>query len=79
MYIIYTYNICIYIICVICVISKRSSSIDQISIKIKHKEKWMVKFVKTTPYPFMYIPSSVQLNTWKRLSYMCFIHFLLNV
>ena len=48
----------------------------------QHKVNWMVPFVKTRTLPFL-LPSqvhsfsSVQLNNWKRLDYVCFLHFLL--
>ena len=36
---------------------------DEIPTKIKHKVKFMVKFVNTTPHPPTYIPSLEQLST----------------
>ena len=55
MYIIYIYihinlyNFCICVTCkfVICVTLKRRTSVGQALMKIKHKVKWMLKFVKT--------------------------------
>ena len=67
LYYIYIY-IYIYIICDICLISKWSSSIDQIVIKLKHKVKWMARFLKTTARLLIHIHYSVQVSTWERLS-----------
>ena len=46
-------------------ISKRSSSIDQIFINIKHKVKRMARFIKTTTRAPIHILSPIQLSTWE--------------
>ena len=69
-------------ICEICIISKRGSSLLQTLIKIKYKVKWMLKFVKTwtltfTPVVLTCKSSPLQLSIWERLGYIMCLHFLL--
>ena len=69
-------------ICEICPISKRGSSLRQTLIKNKHKVKWMLKFVKTWTLTFPPVlltckSSPIQLSIWERLGYIWCLHVLL--
>ena len=66
-------------ICIIYLISKRRSSIDQILIKIKHKVKQMVKFDKTTPSSNAHLCLSTTKHLGKIKLHMVFALFVISL